>query len=146
MLRAKPVNLTPSPLFAARVRSAGFASYAAGYDGRWTEMVRIISIVMFVVSVGCSAGKPRDEEQSLPPFIEAVEQRADGSFEVVVGAAINTPAKGEASSTDFRSLLNNAAMHLCTGSYEVASDNAIGLSQSRHGGLGGTMKGIVTCQ
>ena len=30
----KPVNLTPSPRFAARVRSAGYASYAAGYESR----------------------------------------------------------------------------------------------------------------
>ena len=30
----KPVNLMSSPLLAAKVRSAGFASYAAGYESR----------------------------------------------------------------------------------------------------------------
>ena len=33
-LSNKPVNLTPSPLSAARVRFAGFGSYAAGYERR----------------------------------------------------------------------------------------------------------------
>ena len=31
----KTVNQTPSPLLAAKVRSAGFASYAAGYESRY---------------------------------------------------------------------------------------------------------------
>ena len=31
----KPVNLTPSPLFEARVRSAGVPSCAAGYETRY---------------------------------------------------------------------------------------------------------------
>ena len=31
----KAVNLTPSPLLAAKVRFAGFACYAAGYESRY---------------------------------------------------------------------------------------------------------------
>lgn len=109
-------------------------------------MKKIIAVAVLVSVAACSGAAPKDEGPSLPPFIESVESQKDGSFEVVVGAAFNTPAKGEASSTDFRSLLDKAAMHLCPGPFEISTDNAIGLKQSRHGGPRGTMRGIVACK